>query len=56
MASLESRSIRCSICKTLLCVNITYSIYPCKSMETADCPVCGEELLRKNITGVWKPT
>ena len=34
-----------------LWVKISYGIYPARSIETADCPVCGKEVLRKNITG-----
>lgn len=28
-------------------VKISYGIYPVRSIETADCPVCGKEVLRK---------
>ena len=51
MASLDSKDIKCPVCGTLVHVNISYGIWPCRSEETADCPVCGKELLRKNITG-----
>ena len=51
MASFDSKDIKCSVCGTLVHVTISYGIWPCKSEETADCPVCGKELLRKNITG-----
>lgn len=32
-------------------IKISYGIYPMRSLETAYCPVCGYELLHKNITG-----
>lgn len=51
MASFDSKDIKCSVCGTLVHVTISYGIWPCRSEETADCPVCGKELLRKNITG-----
>ena len=28
-------------------MKISYGIYPVRSIETADCPVCGKEVLRK---------
>lgn len=43
--------VTCSVCNTDLLVNISYGVYPARSIETADCPVCGNEVLRKNITG-----
>lgn len=39
------------VCNTDLWVKISYGIYPARSSETADCSVCGKEVLRKNITG-----
>lgn len=35
------------VCNTDLLVKISYGIYPVRSIETADCPVCGKEVLRK---------
>lgn len=36
-----------AVCNTDLLVKISYGIYPVRSIETADCPVCGKEVLRK---------
>ena len=51
MASYDVLHVTCPVCNTDLLVKISYGIYPSRSIETADCPVCGEEVLRKNITG-----
>lgn len=51
MASYDVLHIKCPVCNTDLWVKISYGIYPARSIETADCPVCGKEVLRKNITG-----
>lgn len=51
MASYDVLHVMCPVCNTDLLVKISYGIYPARSIETADCPVCGKEVLRKNITG-----
>ena len=51
MASFDCKEVKCPVCGTLVHVSISYGIWPCRSEETADCPVCGKELFRKNITG-----
>lgn len=51
MPSSDNKNIKCLKCGTLLSVNITYGEYPNKSVETAICTVCGNELFHKNITG-----
>ncbi len=51
MASYDFKDVKCPVCGTLVHVTISYGIWPCRSEEIADCPVCGKELLRKNITG-----
>ena len=51
MASYDVLHVTCPVCNTDLLVKSSYGIYPARSIETADCPVCGEEVLRKNITG-----
>lgn len=51
MASNNTDYMVCPQCKTLVKVYTTYGIYPCKTEETADCPVCGYTLTKKNITG-----
>ncbi len=51
MASNDIKIEQCPQCGTLVRILISYGIYPAKSLETADCPVCGYELFHKNITG-----
>lgn len=51
MASYDVLHVTCPVCNTDLLVKISYGIYPARCIETADCPVCGKEVLRKNITG-----
>ena len=51
MASYDVLHVTCPVCNTDLLVKISYGIYHARSIETADCPVCGKEVLRKNITG-----
>ena len=51
MASYDVLHVTCPLCNTDLLVKISYGIYPASSIETADCPVCGKEILHKNITG-----
>ena len=51
MASYDELHVMCPVCNTDLLVKISYGIYPARSIETADCPVCGKDVLRKNITG-----
>lgn len=51
MASYDVLHVTCPVCNTDLLVNISYRVYPARSIETANCPVCGNEVLRKNITG-----
>ena len=51
MASYNNETKKCPKCGTLVKIKISYGIYPMRSLETADCPVCGYELLHKNITG-----
>lgn len=51
MASYNVLHVTCPVCNTDLLVKISYGIYPARSIETADCPVCGKEVLRKNING-----
>lgn len=51
MASYDVLHVTCPVCNTDLLVKISYGIYPARSIETADCPVCEKEVLRKNING-----
>ena len=50
---MSSRSIEttCPKCGALVRIHITYGEYPCKSRETAECPVCETELYHENVTG-----
>lgn len=50
---MSSRSIemKCPKCGALVRINISYGVYPCKTRETAECPVCDTELYHENITG-----
>lgn len=47
MASYDVLNVTYPVCNTDLLVKISYGIYPVRSIETADCPVCGKEVLRK---------
>lgn len=51
MSSRDNLIQRCPICHTDVAITITYGVYPCKTLERADCPVCGNELFHENITG-----
>ena len=43
--------MKCPKCGALVRINITYGVYPCKTRESAECPVCDTELYHENITG-----
>jgi hypothetical protein len=51
MASSNYVECECPQCHTKVGVRITYGIYPAKTVEIANCPVCWKELFKKNITG-----
>ena len=51
MSSHYSEEIKCPKCGTLVKVDITNGVWPERCTETAECPVCGETICRKNITG-----
>lgn len=51
MASSNYVECDCPQCHTKVGVRITYGIYPTRTKEIANCPVCGKELFKKNITG-----
>ena len=51
MASSDTETMKCPQCGTLVRIKISYGIYPARSLETAFCPVCGNVLFHKNITG-----
>ncbi len=41
----------CPICKTKVRIDVTCGIYPIRSHETAECPICGNTVYESNITG-----
>lgn len=51
MSSQYTEYYTCPKCKTYFRAIITTGIQPYKTEEPVDCPVCGEEVARKNITG-----
>ena len=51
MASAYVEEVTCPKCLTKVQVKVTNGIYPMRSTEVANCPVCWEELFHKNITG-----
>ena len=44
-------SCNAKIAQVIFLTLLSYGIYPMRSLETANCPVCGYELLHMNITG-----
>lgn len=51
MASSYYEEVTCPKCHTKVRVSISNGIYPMRTTEFANCPVCRTELFRKNITG-----
>ena len=51
MASAYYEEVMCPKCHTKVRVKITNGVWPARTTEIANCPVCWEELFRKNITG-----
>ena len=51
MSSSNYVECECPQCRTKVGVRITYGVYPARTEEIANCPVCGKELFKKNITG-----
>lgn len=51
MASAYYEEVTCQKCHTRVWVKITNGVYPMRTTEVANCPVCWKELFRKNITG-----
>ena len=51
MPSRYSEILVCSKCGAKLKVVITNGVEPMRSVETGECPKCGTEVIRKNITG-----
>lgn len=51
MASSYFEDVTCPQCRTLVRIKISNGLYPMRTTEIANCPVCWKELLKKNITG-----
>lgn len=51
MASSYIKEVICPKCLTKVIAKVTNGFYPLRTTETANCPVCWEELFHKNITG-----
>ncbi len=51
MASSYIEEVTCPKCHTKVRVSITNGVDPMRTTEIANCPVCWNELFRKNITG-----
>ncbi len=45
------REIKCQKCGTLVGIKEVNVIMPYKTIETAECPVCGETIFRHNSRG-----
>ena len=51
MANGYTEQYTCPICGTRFKAIVITGIQPFKTKETIECPVCGEEVDHKNITG-----
>lgn len=51
MASSFIEEVTCPKCHTKVRVKVTNGVYPMRTEEIANYPVCREELFHKNITG-----
>jgi len=51
MASSYFEAVTCPKCHKKVRVKISNGKYPMRTTEFANCPVCWEELFKKNITG-----
>lgn len=51
MASKYTEIIVCPNCGTKSKVTISNGVWPLRMPETGECPKCGTEIIRKNITG-----
>lgn len=51
MATSYIKDVTCPKCHTKVKVKVTNGIYPMRTTEIANCPVCWEELFHENITG-----
>ena len=51
MSSRYTEIIVCPTCGAKLKVVVTNGVWPIRTEETGECPRCGTEVIRKNITG-----
>lgn len=51
MPSKYSEEVVCPQCGAKIKVVVTNGVWPMRSVETGECPKCGTEVIRKNITG-----
>ena len=51
MPSNYTENHECPICHTLIKFTVTNGIYPMRSPESGNCPICQYEVIKKNITG-----
>lgn len=49
------REIQCFNCKTLVGIKEVNVYMPYKTLETAECPICGETIFRHNSRGDFEP-
>ncbi len=45
------REIKCHRCGTLVGIREVNITMPCKTEETAECPICGETIFKRNSRG-----
>ena len=51
MPSKDVKVLNCPNCGARLKVVVTNGVWPIRMPETGECPRCGTEVIRKNITG-----
>lgn len=51
MPSKYTKIIMCPNCGAKLKAVVTNGVWPMRMTETGECPKCGMEVIRKNITG-----
>ena len=51
MASKDVNVLNCPKCGAKLKAVVTNGVWPMRMQETGECPNCGTEVIRKNITG-----
>lgn len=54
--STRIENVICPKCGALVRITITNGVYPMRSRETAECPVCDTELYHENISGDMEVT